>query len=202
MPTLKDIMEFLTAYPMWAKVTVLVLLMMQVIILVFAYGKTGVPDVNDAFQISPVQAQGKNIYKRADDAPGSPTENFFVKVEFNLWSKFKIELINVDLHYDAPAMPGDKKIAFDGKSDGEYEPLDGSGRLTRRRQIPTASMINVFASQQFVAKYGTAADYGVVNVAIEFAGDNWNGSRVLSISGHLAPGGEWKVASVAINKNE
>ncbi|MBK9306014.1 MAG: hypothetical protein IPM58_02740 [Nitrospira sp.] len=194
-------MEFMTAYPMWAKVTVITLIVLQLIISVFAHGKTGEPDVGDAFTITPVEAQGKNIYKRADDVSGLETENFFVKVEFNLWSKFKIELINIDLQYDVPAMFGDKRIALDGKADGKYEQLDGSNRLISRRQIPAASTVNIFASQQFVSRYGRSADYRVVTVAIEFAGENWNGSRVLKASGPLATGGKWQISSVAINKS-
>jgi hypothetical protein len=51
----------------------------------------------------------------------------------------------------------------------------------------------VSASQHFVTKYGTSNDYGIVRVAIEFAGEKWNGIRVLNITGRLSPGGEWKV---------
>ena len=199
MPNVKDFMDILSAYPLWAKLVVLVLLFSSVAILVFAYGKVE-PDVTEVFQIKPVQAQGRNIFHRYSDQTHATNERFFVKVEFNLWSKHEIELINIDVSYDTRnAMPGPQKIALDSK-ENVYEPLDGSYRMQSRKKIPQNSVVNIFASREFVAPLGSACDYGVVSVAIEFVGANWQGVRILNVAGSLSSGGQWSDLSVNIAK--
>ena len=192
-------MDILSAYSLWAKLAVLVFLIAAVVVLVFAYGKVE-PDIKEVFQIKPVQAQGKNIFHRDSDPTHSTNESFFVKVEFNLWSKDEIELINIDVGYDTPnSMPGSQKIALDSKGN-VYEPLDGSYRMHSRKKIPQNSVVNVFASREFVAPLGSARDYGVVSVAIEYAGANWKGVRILNVAGSLGSGGQWSNLSVNIDK--
>lgn len=199
MATVKDLLEILSAYPEWAKWTVLVLLVAAVAIVIFAYEKVE-PDVKEAFQVNPVQAQGKNIFHHYDGQTPSTNERFFVKVEFNLWSKHEIELINIDTRYDTPnAMPGSQKIALDSKGN-VYERLDSSYRMQSRKKIAQNSVVNVFASREFVAPLGSARDYGVVSVVIEFAGAKWKGVRILNVAGSLAAGGEWSNLSVKLSE--
>lgn len=184
-------MEFFFTYPLWAGVALFILLAFFVLILLFVSRKSDEPTAEEAFVVNPVQAQGKNIYIRLEDKVANPTtETFFIKLQFDLWSKYKVTVINVDLQYAVPAMPVEKKIAFDGKADDKYEPLDGSLRFVNRKEIAENSLVNVFASQQFMANYSTTKDYDIVNVDIEFLGEKWHGIRVLKITGQLSTQGK------------
>jgi hypothetical protein len=137
------------------------------------------------FQISPVQSRGENIYYRSKE--GLP-EKFQVCLHFNLWTRFKVHIINVDLQYAAKgATPGRPTVVFDGK---EAEPIDASYRLQRRTTLDANSVLNVSISREFVCRPYMSEDYGAVTIIFEVYSPKWDGFREIEITGQLAPGGE------------
>lgn len=151
-----------------------------------------------------IQSQGENIF--LIDKKGEPggLDEFFVKVHFNLWTKYTIEIINVNLSYSLPeASPGRQNISIDGPQDQDvYERLDASYRMMERKRVEERSVSNIFVSRRFVCNHGVAdyADYGIVTIDCEVTSPAWEGIKVLTIKGKLSPGGRLDVSEIALRE--
>ncbi len=68
--------------------------------------------VSNLFDVQPIQTMGTNFYRlyekdRPESHEPSSYERFFVRLEFHFWTQFAIAIVNLDLQYDAIAMPAD-----------------------------------------------------------------------------------------------
>lgn len=164
--------------------------------------RVGDKPTQQLFRVYPIQSRGENIFHI--DKKGEPggLDEFFVKVHFNLWTKYAIDIVNINLSYNLPtAMPGPQKISIDGPQDVDvYERLDSSYRMTKRRRIEERSVSNIFVSRRFICNYAVAdhADYGIVTIDCEVTSSAWEGIKLLTIKGKLNPGGEFVVSEVTI----
>lgn len=162
----------------------------------YIYDRIG---IRKLFKVYPIQSSGENIFYI--DRRGEPRgfDEFFVKVHLNLWTKYDLEIVNIDLSYDAEGIPGPQKISFDQVAN-VYEEIDQSYRMTRHRQIRGGSISGIFISRTFKCNYGQAdyADYGVVTLHFEFASPTWDGIKILIIKGKLEPGGKLKLIETSL----
>jgi hypothetical protein len=147
----------------------------------------------ELFHIRPIQSSGENIFL----AEG---EGFFVKVHFNFWTKYPLDIINIDLKYSARgAFPGPLQISID-RPGNEFEEIDGSWRMIHRRRIKAKSVANVFVSRRFLCDPVRAdyADYGAVTLEFEFISPRWFGINILRVVGSLAPGGRYDISELSM----
>lgn len=153
------------------------------------------------FHIRPIQSRGENIFMIDKKGELGGLDEFFVKTHFNLWTKYALEIINVEVFYDLPiAMPGQQKISID-RPENIYEETDSSYRMKERRKIGEGGIADIFVSRRFTCNCGAAdhADYGTVTIAFEVASPAWKGIKLLTVKGRLNPGGKFNVSETSLN---
>lgn len=156
--------------------------------------------VEESFDIRPIQSMGENIFFIVKKGEPGGFDEFFVKVHFNLWTKYALEIINVDLTYDwQTAMPGPQKISVD-RLGNVYEDTDGSYRMTKRRKIDAGRVANIFLSRTFHCNYAGMADYRRVRIDLEVTSSAWDGIKVLTVKGKLNPGGRLDVSEISLHE--
>jgi hypothetical protein len=145
--------------------------------------------ITSLFDLKPIQESGVNIYYHNENL-----DEFFVKVHFNLWTRYAIEIINIDLSYPAGGVGHRPKISID-QLGNTFEEVDSAYRMVQRRRVEAGSITNIFVSQTFL---GWSRDYSIVTVAIELASQAWNGIKTLRAKGNLRPGGRWEVQDLSL----
>lgn len=159
-----------------------------------------VPSGKD-FDIRPIQSLGENIFHIDKKGEVGGLDEFFVKVHFNLWTKYTLEIINIQLSYDLPvAMLTAQMISID-RPQNVYEEVDSSYRMKERRKIGKGTVSNTFVSRRFICNYAAAdhADYGTVTLDFEVASPAWEGIKALTVKGKLNPGGRLDVSEVSLH---
>ncbi len=141
-------------------------------------------------QVVPVNGQGINIFHRLSETPQNLHDEYFVKLQLLIWTRYAISVSNVELEYDGP--PSWKLsgplIKFD---DDAYAKTDPSYRMVKPRRIEEDHAATIFVSQRFGCERTAAdsSDYRIVTVRLEVSGGGVGGHRTLVFTGKLEAGG-------------
>ena len=141
---------------------------------------------------------GKNIYYVAKE--GKHHDDFFVRVQFKLWLKFDVNIINIDLKYDVRScFPGEQKILFN-EDDNLYEKIDDSFRMAHPKALKSGTN-DIFVSRVFRGEpdRGEKDDLKAVTLNIEVSSDHWKGIKHLIIEGKLGGAGRWNLSKIVFD---
>jgi len=131
---------------------------------------------------------GENIFCIKNNTDPTGLENFFVKTHFNLWTRYQLRVVNIDLEYETNAFPDSQSITIDNIQ----KKTDASYRMLTPIDLDINKTVNIFISRQFTCKYGRAADYGVITIKLEVGSSLWSGVKKVVVTGKLQPGGVLK----------
>lgn len=137
-------------------------------------------------KVYPINEQGENIFKLEKSDDPKKTEKFLVIVHFNLWTKYQVELINIDLTYIENAFTSSKDIQINNKPVN----TDNSFRICHSTNVSACGTVNIRLVQKFVCNYDEAKDYQTVTIKFEAASALWSGIKKILITGKLSAGGE------------
>ncbi|HEU5281054.1 MAG TPA: hypothetical protein VFU82_03630 [Gammaproteobacteria bacterium] len=137
-------------------------------------------------KVYPVNEMGENKFRLDKSDDPTKTERFSVEICCNLWVKYKLEIINIDLAYIENASLSSKNVKINNKPVS----TDKSFRMCNFVIVQDCESVNIRLFQRFVCKYDEARDYGVVTIKLEAASSLWVGIKLILITGRLSAGGE------------
>lgn len=137
----------------------------------------------------PINSQGENIFVRVSKGKTpSNCDTFIIKVHFDLWSKYDLDINNIEISYHVNPFPLEIKI----HANDIEQKCGSSDRMITPIKLSEKNTVNLRVWRKFACKYAEAdkADYGKVTMKIELLMRSiWSGIKVVYVTGELKPGG-------------
>ena len=118
-------------------------------------------NVSGSFGVFPSNKQGKDVFLPEHRKQGE----YALQLAFDFWSRYEVDVRNVDARYEVSGIPIEAKILFDNQ---EVALNSAISRFTRSKKLETNSIASIGIWRVF--RRDCAQDHGIATVDVELSG--------------------------------